>query len=263
MKTPAIEIENLGCSLNGNRILRDVDLSVGRGEYLSLIGPNGAGKTTLLRCVTGLLGTWTGSIQIGGEPTRDMKRKRLAAIAGFVPQADSRHVPFTVEEFVLMGRYPHLSPFTAVGHGDRAAVSDALEKTGTSRLAGRRVDSLSGGERQMVMIAAVLAQGASILLLDEPTTFLDPRHQASVNDLLRRLHRDEGKTIVTVTHDINAAALLGDRAAILVEGRIVHDGPSGSVMSNDILEPAYGTRFIFAAHPQTGRPVIVPRKDGR
>ena len=260
MNAPALHVEGLRCRLGGVPILRGVDLSLERGGYLSLIGPNGAGKTTILRCVTGLLDEWKGQVEIDGSPAREMKRRRLAAVVGYVPQSDARRVPFSVEEFVLMGRYPHLSPFTPVGSRDREAVDAALETTGTAALARRLMDSLSGGERRMVMIAAVLAQGASILLLDEPTTFLDPRHEWEMKRLLLRLHREEGKTILVVTHDINAAALLGNRTAILVGGRIVHDGPSSSIMSNEVLGKAYGSRFLFAPHPVSGRTVVVPRE---
>jgi len=157
-----------------------------------------------------------------------------------------------------MGRYPHLSPFTTFAPGDRKAVRDALRLTGAMELAGRRMYTLSGGERQTVYIAAALAQGAPIMLLDEPATFLDPRHEAEINGVLKKIRIEAGVTIITVTHNINSAALESDRVVILKNGAVAFMGNARDIMSNDVLEPVYGKSFTFVRHPETGENVIVP-----
>jgi iron complex transport system ATP-binding protein len=166
--------------------------------------------------------------------------------------------PFTVEQFVLMGRYPYLSPFSPVSKKDREVVYRSMEQTGTSQFADRRLGTLSSGERQKVYIAAALAQGAEILLLDEPTTFLDYRHQAEIRMLLSQINRTSSATVVTVTHDVNHAVLESDRILALREGQVAFCGPPGEIMKQDILQQVYGTAFLLVDHPDVPLPVIVP-----
>jgi len=173
MSAPIIQIENLGIELSGNMILKDVSLSINDGEYVSIIGPNGAGKTTLVKCIAGIHRNWEGSIQIAGQSFERYDSKALARLQSYVPQAEGRSNPLTVVEFVAMGRYPHLSAFTTLNADDYAAIDDAIERAGLAPFRHRKMNTLSGGERQMAFIAAALAQGAKILLLDEPSTFLD------------------------------------------------------------------------------------------
>ncbi len=255
---PIIEVRDFSYAIGGKRILDRVTLDVRRGEYLSVIGPNGAGKTTLLKCMDRILSGGTGSVSIGGRPLAEHSQKALARIVAYVPQADGRYAPFTVREFVTMGRYPHLSPFTSIGSTDRAAVDRALEMTDTARFADRRHSSLSGGEAQKVHIAAALAQEAEVLLLDEPTTFLDPHHQEEIGAILARVNRASGTTIVAVTHDVNRAALSSTRIVALKAGRIVYAGSPRGVMTGDVLAALYDKTFLFASHPRTGTPMIVP-----
>ncbi|MDP2983452.1 MAG: ABC transporter ATP-binding protein [Candidatus Latescibacter sp.] len=257
MTQESISIRNYSFSIGDKRILFDVSLSVKEGEFLSVIGPNGAGKSTLIKCLIRINTGGKGEISLAGKPLELYSQKALARLLGYVPQTDGRSLPFTVEEFVMMGRYPYLSPFTPISHKDEQAVQDALDITGTGRLAERVMNTLSGGERQNVLIAAALAQGARILLLDEPTTFLDPKHVADVHRILKRTNRERGFTIVMVTHDINAAALLSDRIAILKEGRMAFEGLPGEVMQNDILSRIYDKPFLFVTHPVTGQQFIV------
>ncbi len=254
---PAIEVRGFSFALDGKPILRDVSFSVAEREYLSIVGPNGAGKTTLLKCLDRIYTGGVGEIAVFGRPLAGYRQKELARRLSYVPQADGRIFPFTVEQFVLMGRYPYLSPFTSVRREDRDAVEEALRMTGTAQFRDRLLDTLSGGERQQVFIAAALAQGADVLLLDEPTTFLDYRHQGEIRDLLARVHA-AGTTIVAVTHDVNRAALDSGRIVALCEGAVVFCGPPDALMHGDVLRRIYGAEVLLVDHPATGLPVIVP-----
>ena len=255
----AIEIRDFSYRLsNEEEILREVSFSVTAGEYLSIVGPNGAGKTTLLRCLDRILTGGTGRIDIFGRRLSDYRQRELARLVGYVPQADGRLFPFTVEEFVLMGRYPHLSPFSSISKEDRRIATEAMQWTDTQQFADRQLGTLSGGERQQVYIAAALAQGAKILLLDEPTTFLDYRHQAEVQQLLARANRESGLTIVAVTHDVNQAVLHSDRVVALCHGNVVFHGTPTEIMRAEVLERIYGTPFTLVNHPTVNLPVIVP-----
>jgi len=255
---PSIEIRDFSFQLGKKQILRNVSFAVRQGEFLSIVGPNGAGKTTLIKCLDRILTGGTGEIDVFGRPLASYRQKELARRLSYVPQADGRVFPFTVEQFVLMGRYPYLNPFSSIGKDDREALSEAMDLTGTREFADRRLDTLSGGERQKVYIAAALAQGADVLLLDEPTTFLDYRHQAEIRELLARARRQSGVTIVAVTHDVNLAALESDRIVALREGSVVFTGTPEEVMKSDVLERIYGTPLLLMDHPRTGLPIIVP-----
>ncbi len=256
----ALDIRRLRLTIDGNAILSDVSLAVRKGEYLAIVGPNGAGKTSLLRCAARILSGWGGRIRVMGDDVERMGRKDLARRVAYVPQAGGRISPFTAGELVMMGRYPHLSPFTPVGGRDRAEVDRALERTGTTAFADRPLDTLSGGERQKIFIAAALAQEAPILLLDEPTTFLDPGHEHDIRRILRRANREDGATIVLVTHDLNAAALESDRILGLKEGATAFYGPPGKFMTPAVLRGLYGRDFLLGEHPDGGQAVILPER---
>ena len=256
--TPAVDIRHLRLELGGAVILDDVSLAVREGEYLAIVGPNGAGKTSLIRCVNRVHRGWRGSVSIRGIVLAAFTQRELARLVACVPQAGGRTSPFTVRETILMARYPHLTPFVAVGWRDHQFVEDALALTGVGPLADRPMHSLSGGERQMVFLAAALAQDARILLLDEPTTFLDPSHRDEFRTVLRTINRTKGVTVVAVTHDINCAALDADRIFALKRGRPAFCGTPEQFMTSDTLHDVFGRRFVFAEHPQTGEAVVVP-----
>ena len=253
-----MEISSLSLTIGQNPILRDVSFSVPEGQYLSIVGPNGAGKSSLLKCLMGIRSDWSGTFRVQGKPSGTMTQKQLAAQVCYVPQADGSLFPFTVRQFVLMGRYPHHSPFTFTGADDVEVVQRVLSLTGTERFAERDIRTLSGGERQKVLIAAALVQGARVLLLDEPATFLDPLHAGDVQNLLSDLNRESGVTILAVTHDINHAALYSDRVVALVEGQVAFDGSPGLFMDDAVLKRIYTRSFSFVAHPATGQPIVVP-----
>jgi iron complex transport system ATP-binding protein len=253
-----LDVHDFSFRLGRKEILCGVSFAAIRGEYLSIVGPNGAGKTTLLKCIDRLLVGGSGRIEVFGRPLETYRQKDLARRISYVPQADGRVIPFTVRQFVLMGRYPYLSPFSSIDREGRRAADDALQMTGSAQFADRRLDTLSGGERQKVYIAAALAQGADILLLDEPTTFLDYRHQAEIRDLLSRVNRQSGATVVCVTHDLNRAVLDSDRIVALVAGQVLFAGSPLEIMKPDVLETLFHTPFVLTPHPQAAIPVIVP-----
>jgi iron complex transport system ATP-binding protein len=259
---PIIQLDRYSYSIGDKLILSDVSLEVGEGEYLSIIGPNGAGKTTLLKCVDRIYRGGSGAIKLRDRPLESYSQRELARLISYVPQADERLFPFTAREFVLMGRYPHLSPFSSVKPDDILEVDRVMDLTGTREFAHRHVRTLSGGERQKVFIAAALAQGAKVLLLDEPTTFLDPGHEREVLRILARLNRDEGITIISVTHDINNAALSGGRVLALKEGAVLFSGSSSELMDNKVLNNIFGRDFLLAPHPETGQLVVIPEVTG-
>lgn len=257
---PVLAVDQLSFWIEGRPILHRVSFEVVRGEYLAIVGPNGAGKTTLLKCLDRLL-PCSGRIELFGQSLTQYRRRELAKRVGYVPQIDGRTLPLSVEEFVGLGRYPFLNAFAPMSAEDRAAVRRALDETGMTALADRAIDTLSGGERQKAMIAAALAQGADVLLLDEPTTFLDFRHQSEIRSLLRRAHRQRGTTILAVTHDVNAAALDADRALALREGEVVFDGPPRQLMQPELLQAIYRTPVALAPHPRSGMPMVVPEAE--
>jgi len=253
MNSSIIQIENLSIELSGNMILKDVSLAINDGEYVSIIGPNGAGKTTLIKCLAGIYRDWKGSVQIAGQPFERYDSKALAKLQSYVPQAEGRSNPLTVAEFVAMGRYPHLSAFTTLKPEDYSAIDDAIERAGLESFRHRKMNTLSGGERQMAFIAAALAQGAKILLLDEPSTFLDYRHQAEVAGILKNASREHGITIVAVHHDINTAAACSDRIYALKDGAIAFSGTPEEATDQKTLKGIYDTEFISS--PSPGRPL--------
>lgn len=235
-----------GLTWNAGRrtILGPLDLEVREGECLVIVGPNGAGKTTLLRLLTGLLRPRSGELLWRGQRSADLSRRELARRIAYVPQIRPSRVPLTVEDVVLLGRYPHLSALQwAPRASDFAAVEEALRRVGAEELRQRRVDELSGGERQAVFIAAALAQEAELLVLDEPTIHLDARHQSDLAGLLLGLAGESGRTVVLATHDLNLAGLLGDRLLALAGGRILAIGRPAEILRPDLLESLFRARF--------------------
>lgn len=256
MNPPLIDIRGLSFSYGNKRILHKIDLQIPKGSFTCIVGPNGAGKTTLLKCVNRIIEGVKGRITLSGRPLDDYSQRDLAKLMSYVPQADERFLPFTVHEFVMMGRYPHLSPFSSISPQDARAVKKAMALTDCSHLSSRPLTNLSGGERQKVFVAAALAQGAEVLLLDEPTTFLDPKHQVEIYRTLKTLNRDSGITVVLVTHDINLACAFGDAVVALREGRVAFDGPAAKFMAAAVLESLYDIPFTLIKSP-SGRPIAL------
>jgi len=259
---PAIEVRGLTVSLGGCAILEDVSCTVPAGQLLAIVGPNGAGKSTLLRCLDGLVSAQAGDVLIDGRPLGDRSRRELARTVSYVPQTDARWVELSVEAFVEMGRYPYLGAWAALDATDTAAVRQALRDTETEHLAPRSLTTLSGGERQGVLIAAALAQGGNILLLDEPTTYLDFRHQTQVLGLLRRLHTERGLTIVVVTHDLNGVVAAADSVLALKQGRVVFAGSPAALLTETELSHVFDTGFLLVPAGERELPLVLPLGEG-
>ncbi|HWM93586.1 MAG TPA: ABC transporter ATP-binding protein [Thermoanaerobaculia bacterium] len=244
--TPLLAVRGLAWHPPGDRrqVLGPVDLDVLRGECLAVVGPNGSGKTTLLRCLTGLLRPSAGELRYEGRSFATLTRRELARRIAYVPQIRPSRVPLSVEEVVLLGRYPHLSTLQlAPRKEDFAAVDAALALVGIEDLRRRPVDELSGGERQAAFIAAALAQESELLVLDEPTIHLDARHQRELAELLLRLDAEAGRTVVIATHDLNLASLLGDRLLALSSGQVLACGAPSQILEPELLEQLFRTKF--------------------
>jgi iron complex transport system ATP-binding protein len=253
-----IEVDSFHFGISGREILKDISFAVREGEYVSIVGPNGAGKTTLLKCISRIHKGGRGLIAVSGRRLEEYSQRELALKVSYVPQAGGQLAPFTVYEFVTMGRYPYLSPFSPPKASDVAAVREAMDVTGTARFSDRLLATLSGGERQKVYIAAALAQEAPVLLLDEPTTFLDPRHESDIHGLLAEINRQRGATIVSVTHDINSAVLTSRTILALKDGSVAFCGPAQEFMKEEVLRAIYDKPFSLMKHPQCDRTIVVP-----
>ncbi len=254
-----LHVRNLSFAFNGKPVLQGLDFGLARGGYLSVIGPNGAGKSTLLKCLLRLHegGHSSGEIRVNGKNLDEYGQRDLAKIISYVPQAGGWIPPFTAEEFLRLSRYPYGAPSPATKEADRAAVTKALTLTGTESLAGRGLKTLSGGERQKIYLAAALAQEADLMLLDEPASFLDPRHASDLHGLLRSLNQEQGLSMIVVTHDLNHPLAAGGAALVLREGRQLFFGEVANLLENGVLETAYNHEFTYVRHPKTGRTAVL------
>lgn len=258
MTQAVFSIRDLCVRLGKSDILHSVSLEIAEGSCTSIIGPNGAGKTTLLKCLNRILVPLGGTLELNGKPLDTYAQKDIARQVAYVPQVSTTSFEFTVYDFVMLGRYPHLSPFTSVSQADKDAVGDALSITNLLPFQDRSMTTLSGGERQAVFIAAALAQGGSILLMDEPTTYLDYKHQVEVLALINRLHSEEHKTLVLVTHDVNHAVAVSDHIVALGEGRVCFDGTPEELLEGDRLDTLFDTPFQRVAVVGQSLPLILP-----
>jgi iron complex transport system ATP-binding protein len=242
--------------------LCDLTCEVREGEILGIIGPNGSGKSTLLKLLGSILPTHRGTIRLQDRPLDSFSRRDLARIVAYVPQQSSVVFPFTLAEFVLMGRFPHrraggmLGAFGWETAEDVRAAEQAMDAMEILRLADRAISDVSGGERQRAVIARALAQAPSILLLDEPTVFLDLRHQVDICTIVRRLNREQGLTVVWVSHDLNLAAQYCDRLLMLQEGAMVRLGAPTDVLQPEVIESVYRCPVLVDRHPASGAPRV-------
>jgi iron complex transport system ATP-binding protein len=236
--------------------LAGLSFEVRRGEILGVLGPNSAGKTTLIRLLTRILRPTAGTIEVEGAALPAMTRAELARRVAVVPQDVPQGLPFTVEELVLMGRYPHAPRRFFETPGDLAVARAAMEATDVLDLAGTRVGILSGGERQRVALARALAQEPELLVLDEPTAHLDLRHQVECVALLRRVNRERGTTVLLVSHDLNLAGALCDRLLLLSDGRVARLGTPAEVLEEELLATVYGCSVVVDEDAVTGRPSV-------
>lgn len=249
-------IKNLGCGYDGNQILWDINLEVSAREIVGIIGPNGSGKTTLLRAVSRLLKPKTGAIHLDGKDIWQMKYKELAKKIAVVSQGvleDS----LTVEEFVLLGRIPYFAglQFLETSH-DYEVAKECMVLTDVLRFKDRSMGQISGGERQLALIARGLTQEPALLLLDEPTTYLDIAHQVGVLDLIRRFNRTMGFTVLMVLHDLNLASEYCDKLVLLSNGKVYKQGMSEEVLNYKTIEEVYKTVVVVEKNPISKKPCV-------
>jgi iron complex transport system ATP-binding protein len=255
MGEAVLEAHGLRCGYEGREVIAGVDMVLRRGEFLGLIGPNGSGKTTLLRALTGRLHANSGELLLEGEPMPSRSRPEVARMLAVVPQISSPPFEFTVGEIIAMGRTPHLGRLQSEGADDRAAIERAMGLTHTASLRDRPVTELSGGEFQRVVIARALAQEAPLMLLDEPAAHLDIGHQVEIFDLLLRLNRDEGRSILCVSHDLNLAARYCDRLVAMAGGHVMAEGTPDEVLTEERISELYACSARVDTGPD-GRPRV-------
>jgi iron complex transport system ATP-binding protein len=239
-------------------VLDAVTAVIPRGGVVGILGPNGSGKTTLLRLLSGTQQPMRGEVSLDGVPLHRIPRRVVARRMAVVPQETHSAFEFTVLEMVLMGRHPHLRLFELEGPDDFAVVRDALEATGTGHLEHRRFSTLSGGEKQRVVIAAALAQTSDILLLDEPTASLDLGYQLEVAALVSRLNRERGVTIVISTHDLNLAASVCHELVLVRSGKVIASGSTSEVLTPANVNRLYDVEAEIHRHAASGHLVVVP-----
>jgi iron complex transport system ATP-binding protein len=237
----ALEVRDLWVELGRRPIISDVTLDVPEGGWVCVIGPNGAGKTTLVHAIAGLVHR-TGSVRLFGRPIDELGRRERARRVALVPQLPAIPESFTVEQYVLLGRTPHLGLLASEGHHDLEAVASALERLELGWAAGRRLETLSGGELRRAVIARAIAQEASLLLLDEPTTGLDIAQQLRVLELVEELRTAGGLTVISTMHDLTLAGRFANRFALLSKGRVVAHGTRAEVLLPHVIAEHYGAR---------------------
>lgn len=255
--TSRLRAERITLTYDRTEILRDLSVAVPAGGFTVIIGPNACGKSTLLRGLSRLLPPSSGRVVLDGKSISEYPAKEVARRLGLLPQSATAPDGITVADLVARGRYPHQNLMRQWSDADERAVQHALDATGTADLASRPVDALSGGQRQRVWVAMVLAQETDLLLLDEPTTFLDVAHQVDLMELLAHLNA-QGRTLVAVLHDLNHAARYASHIIAMREGRIVAEGPPSEVITSERVQQVFGLANVVIDDPVTGGPLVVP-----
>ncbi|MET4581043.1 iron complex transport system ATP-binding protein [Conyzicola nivalis] len=253
-----LSIENLTLGYADRTVIDGLDLVVPAGKVTAIVGANACGKSTLLRSMSRLLAPRTGRVVLDGRDVHRMPAKQLARTLGLLPQSPIAPEGITVADLVGRGRHPHQGILSRWSREDDIAVAEALEATETAALAERSVDELSGGQRQRVWIAMALAQQTDLLLLDEPTTFLDVSHQIEVLDLLTDLNSTRGTTIVMVLHDLNLAARYSDHLVALSAGRVHAQGSPAEVLTEEVVRTVFGLDSRVILDPTSGKPLMLP-----
>ncbi len=252
-----LEINNLSLAYGRRVVISDLSFQVMPGEIVGLIGPNGCGKSTIIKALSRVISPSSGEITLDGKNIFKIPREGLARLLGVVPQMPLLPSTFSAFEIVLMGRNPHLGLLQYEGEKDMAVCWQAMEKTATQHLAGRKVGELSGGEIQCIVIARVLAQEPESILLDEPTANLDINRQVAILDLIRDLCRENSLGVVIALHDLNLASQYCDRLVLIKNGRVHAQGTPGEVINSRNIEEVYGAGSCVYAHPGNGLPVVL------
>ncbi|MFF8965055.1 ABC transporter ATP-binding protein [Streptomyces globisporus] len=255
---PDLRAEGLHLGYDDRAVVSGLDLAVPPGRITAIVGANACGKSTLLRALARLLAPRDGAVSLDGRALHSIPTRELAQQLGILPQSPVAPDGLTVIDLVNRGRSPHQTWWRQWTKADEQAVHDALAATGTTDLADRAVDELSGGQRQRAWIAMAVAQGTPVLLLDEPTTYLDLAHQIDVLDLVVDLNRREGRTIVMVLHDLNQACRYADHVIAMKKGDIVAEGAPADVITADTVEDVFGLRCQVTTDPVSRTPLVIP-----
>ncbi len=252
------ELKNVGISFETKKILERLDLAINEKEFIGILGPNGCGKTTLLSLLSGVLKPTTGTIQLMGKPLSAYPRQEVAKLVSVLPQENILDFPFTAREVVLMGRFPYLKTFQWETEADLTIAEEAMRWTDCLEFAERDIRSLSGGERERVLLARALAQQPQILLLDEPTTHLDLKHQQEIYRLLKRLHHEKNLTVIMVLHDLHFASSACERILMLADQKIAADGVPEEVLTSEKIYEVFGANILSWPDPTTGKRIFIP-----
>jgi len=252
----SLQLDGLAVDIAGRRIVTGVDLAVADHEFAGLVGPNGSGKSTILKAIYRVHPPSAGRVLLDGTDLLSQRPREAARRIAVVTQESTSEFDFTVREMVMIGRTPHKGHFDRDTARDHSIVDQAIERVGCEQLAYRRFNTLSGGEKQLVLIARALAQQADHLILDEPTNHLDVHHQVEILELVAGL----GVTVLAALHDLSLAALFCRVIYVLCAGQLVTGGPPGSVLTPEIIRQAYGADVLVIEHPDTGTPHLIPRR---
>ncbi|MEU5052139.1 ABC transporter ATP-binding protein [Streptomyces sp. NPDC021096] len=250
--------EAVTLAYDGRVIAENLSVAVPDHSFTVIVGPNACGKSTLLRALSRMLKPAAGSVLLDGAAIGSHPAKKVARTLGLLPQSSVAPDGITVADLVARGRHPHQGLLRQWSPEDERVVEESMAATGVAALADRYVDELSGGQRQRVWIAMALAQRTPLLLLDEPTTFLDIQHQIEILDLCAELHEEQGRTLVAVLHDLNHAARYATHLIAMRDGAVVAEGPPGEVVTAELVERVFGLRCEVVEDPQTGTPLVVP-----
>ncbi|MGW2844599.1 ABC transporter ATP-binding protein [Streptomyces sp. NPDC001274] len=247
---------------DGRVVAEDLSVEIPDRSFTVIVGPNACGKSTLLRALARMLRPERGRVLLDGQAIHRLPAKKVARTLGLLPQSSVAPDGITVADLVGRGRYPHQGLLRQWSPEDERVVAESMAATGVDALADRHVDALSGGQRQRVWIAMALAQQTPLLLLDEPTTYLDIQHQIDVLDLCADLHETQGRTLVAVLHDLNHAARYATHLVAMRDGRVIAEGPPGEIVTADLVERVFGLRCQVIDDPETGTPLVVPAARG-
>jgi len=253
-----LEMQNVTLAYGHKVVVRDLTFQMMPGEMLGIVGPNGCGKSTIIKALSRVIPPYSGRILLNGKDISRISRKDLSCVLGVVPQMPLLPSVFTAFEIVLMGRNPHLGLFQYEGPKDMAITWQAMERTSTQHLAHRRINELSGGEIQGIVIARVLTQETEVILLDEPTANLDIGRQIEILDLIKSLCRENNMTVVAALHDLNLASQYCDQLILINNGRIYAEGTPETVINTENIEEVYGSGSYVHTHPLSGLPAILP-----